>query len=247
METKRRAAEEGIRGWRAEITVRVEYDTVGPLLLPHDEPVTLGRSEQCGLRADHPSVSRTLAVLDPSARGWVLENGKRTRVRATSPFIVEASFAPGAQVLLQPADWTLTWDLDVLTEASIRYRRTSHGEQFPTARDLVPTAADNTDPKQFIGTDVAGHRLQLTDLQRRRLGALFAYQIEGRPKPDQLIQAAAKLSGDSISQINSTWVKVREYVNRHRDIRIESIEDLGYHLVEVAGVIGLEDLPDSRG
>lgn len=31
-------------------------------------------------------------------------------VRAESPFVVEASFAPCGQVLLQPAAWTLAWE-----------------------------------------------------------------------------------------------------------------------------------------
>ena len=233
--------------WRAEVTVRVGHETSGPFPLPLHEAVTLGRSEHAGLRAAHPAVSRELASFAPTARGWVLVNGKRTRVRAESPFTLDATFAPGAQVLLQPADWTLVWDLDVPADVTVRYRRAGHGEPYPLALDRQAEDDPAPAPQRFIGTDVAGDRLTLTPLQRRRLGALFAYLIEVRPKPPQLIQTASKLSGDSISQINGTWVRVMEYVNRHRVVPIERIEDLGYHLVEVAGVIGPEDLPDLRG
>jgi hypothetical protein len=233
--------------WRAEVTVRVGYETSGPLLLPPDEAVTLGRDEGAGLRTDHPAVSRELARFAPTARGWVLENGRRTRVRLESPFVVAAMFAPQAHVLLQPADWTLVWDLDVLTEVAVRYRRSGHGEPYPTACDADNAVDVERAPQRVIGTDLAGDHLNLTGIQRRRLGALFAYLIEGRPKPEQLIQTASKLSGDSIPQINGTWVRVMEYVNRHRDVPIERIEDLGYHLVEVAGIIGPDDLPEQHG
>ncbi len=225
------------------------YGTVGPFLLPHDEPVTLGRTEQCGLRADDSRISRKLAAFTPTPRGWVLENGKRTRALVQSPFVVGvgAWFTRDAQVLLQPADWILTWDLDVLIEATVKYRPIDYGEALPTARDGAAPVAPVADPQQSVGTDLAGDQLNLTDLQRRRLGALFAYLVEDRPKPDQLIQTAAKLSGDSISQITRTCVKVMEHVNKHRDIRIEHIEDLGYHLVKVADVIGPEDVPGEGG
>lgn len=225
--------------------MRVGFSTSGPFLLPSDAPVALGRNENCGLRADHPAVSRELARFVPSTRGWILENGKRTRVRVDSVFVVDATFARGAHVLMQPADWTLTWDLDVVAEVTVRYRRVGHGEQYPFARDRGSgNDGQRKGEQHLVGTDLAGERLNLTPLQRRRLGALFAYLIEGNPKPEQLIQTASKLSGDSISQINGTFVRVREYVNRHREVPIERIEDLGYHLVEVAGVLGPDDLPD---
>lgn len=227
--------------------MRVGYATLGPFLLPTDIAVTLGRGEDCGLRVEQAAVSRELARFVPSAFGWVLENGKRTRVRLDSPFVIEATFAPSAHVLLQPAVWTLTWDLDVVVEVTVRYRRPGHGEPHPVARDHLPGHSEAKKGEQhLIGTDVAGEHLNLTALQRRRLGALFAYLIEGDPKPEQLIQTASQLSGASISQINGTWVRVMEYVNRHRDVPIERIEDLGYHLVEVAGVLGPDDVPDDR-
>jgi hypothetical protein len=233
--------------WRVEIALRVGHGAFGPFLLPLGEAVSLGRADQCGLRVDHPAVSRHLATLAPSERGWILENGRRTRVRAESPFVLEAVFAPGSHLLLQPADWTLRWDLDVLTHVTVRYRRGGHGEPYPVVHDNSAPEIPTEVPQQLSGTAVAADHLNLTDLQRRRLGALFAYLIEGRPKPDQLIQTAAKLSGDSISQINGTWVKVMEYLNRHRDVPIERIDDLGYHLVEVAGLVGPEDVPVSTG
>ena len=231
--------------WRAEVLVVVGHERTGPFRLPSDESVRLGRRAESGLRMNHPSISRDLAKFAPSPHGWILENGDRTRVALSSLFVLQASFAPGAQVLLQQADWTLTWDLDVHNEVTVKYRPIDHGERLAVVRDKPHRRAQEAaaGPDQDVGTALAGDQLNLTDLQRRRLGALFAYLIAESPKPDQLIQTAARLSGDSISQINGTWVKVMEYVNRHREVPLERIEDLGYHLVQVAGVLGPGDVP----
>ncbi|GAB3487825.1 FHA domain-containing protein [Flexivirga lutea] len=236
--------------WRAEAELRIAHVVVGTWALPASEPVTIGRSARCGLRSRDPAVSGTLARLIPGERGWILENGNRTRVRVASVFALDAEFAPRAQVLLQPADWHLAWDLDTPCELSIRYRRrVRHGEPLPIARDTEqsPERLWTHQPVGTVGTvgtDIAGNALELTPLQRRRLGALFAYLILGQPKPPNLIHAAAELSGDSLSQINGTWVKVMEKVNRRRVDPLQRLEDLGYHLVEVAGQIGPDDVPD---
>lgn len=238
-------ADDELSRWRAEVVVRAGYDSLGPWLLPHDGSVTLGRAKRCGLRSDHPAISQKLAIFTPSPLGWVLENGARTRVRVASVFVLQGSFAPRARVLLQPADWTLSWDLDVLAEVTIKYRPVGHGSPYPTAHD-APEAADLAE--QLVGTDLVGQKVTLTPLQKRRLGALFAYLIEGRPKPDQLLETAAALSGEPVKQINRTWVKVRDKINNNgRGIRIERIEDLGYYLVEVAGVITDADVPRPKG
>ena len=243
----RRGKTSPVEGWRAEVEVQVGYDRIGPYLLPYDEMVSLGRDPCCGLQVDNPKLSRVLATLSPSERGWVITNGKRTRMTAESPYIVQASFAPQAQLLLQPADWTLTWDLDVNTTLTVKYRRNGRGEEYPTARDKRTNVGRDRPNPAFVGTAVAGAELKLTPIQRRRLGALFAYLIEGTPKPSALIQAAAQRSGDTIPQVTRAWVRVMGRVNEHRDVPIETIEDLGYHLVEVAGVIGPDDVPQPRG
>lgn len=231
--------------WRTEVTMRVGYRTSGPWQLPPGQEVTFGRDPSAGLHTSDPQVSRHVARFVPTPRGWVVANGRRTRLRVVSPFVMDASFTPGAEVLLQPADWTLSWDYDTSVEIHLVYRSARHGTPHPVARDGAGRTADTGE--QMIGTDLAGARLHLTALQRRRLGALFAYLIEGRPKPDQLIRTAADLTGDSVSQINGTWVKVRDYVNRHRAHPIEHLEDLGYHLVEVTGVLGPDDVPEFPG
>ena len=234
----------GVGAWRAEVTLRVGVQTSGPLLLPTDEPVTFGRAEGSGLLADHPAASRTLARFVPVADGWILENGKRTRLLATSIFALDARFGPGARVLLQPADWKLTWDLDVRCEMKVSIRPDSvYGERLRVARDSVGRGPAKAASWLEARTDVAAENVDLTPLQRRRLGALFAYLIEGEPKPANLLAAAAERTGDTVVQITGSWVKVLEKINRQRVVELRGLEDLGYHLVEVAGVLGPDDVP----
>lgn len=169
----------------------------------------------------------------------VLQNGRRTRVRAASLFVIDASYGPGAQVLLQcDSNWPFTWDFDVTTELSVRYRQPGQGNLLFVAQDRKRAIRAGLD----IGTAIAGHDLNLTAKQRRRLGALFAYLMEGQAKPADLLGNAATLTGETVSQILNTVTRIRARVNVGRENEIKGIEDLGYHLVEVAGVLGPDDL-----
>lgn len=248
---------EGPSGWRADIVLTVGDHKVGPLRLPSDESVTFGRAAECGLRVDDERASRMVARFLPTEFGWIVINGDRTRFRAKSLFVTSATLDRRAHFLLQPgADWTLDWDLDVTTSARVYYRRDIHGEAVPVARDTKRSEADSptllrrdghiVEVSRSRGTDLAGDRLNLNEGQRERLGALFAWLIEGRPAPDNLIAEASRRSGFTIPQINGVWTKVMAYLNRSRDegAQIETIEELGFHLVEVAGVIGPDDVPE---
>lgn len=201
--------------------------------------MSFGRDDHCGLHAADARMSGVLAIFSPSDRGWIVTNGRRTRMSAESPFIVAASFAPRAQVLLQAAAWTLRWDLDVLVEMTVSYRRDV--PKLPTVRDRPkPERSDHL--PAAVGTAIAGEQLSLTDLQRRRMAALFAYLINESPKPGNLAAAASVLTGDESPRLMKVAARIRDQINTHRDEPIETLEALGYHLVHVAGIIGPDDL-----
>ena len=228
----------------AIIEVQVGTKHLGPMLLPRNEPVTFGRDPRCGLRIDEPRLSSVLASFAPTEHGWIVTNGKRTRMTLSSPFVVDAVFAPAAQVLLQRADWNLAWDLDVLVQMSLRYR--DEPPAIKTARDR-PSRVEVGAPSPGIGTLVAGDVISLNTLQRQRLAALFAYLINDEPKPDNVAAAGSALIGDSPDRLMKVAGRIRDYINERRDEPIESLEDLGYHLVKVAGAIGPDDLPSVAG
>ena len=229
----------------AAITGTVAGKPIPAVRLQPGDNVTFGRAETCGIKVPHSEhsskVSSLIATFISTPMGWVLKNGQRTRVHAESLFTIDASFGPKAQILLQhDADWALSWDFDVVTEMTVQYRPAARVVGLTVARDR----ALREQPGEFAGTAVAGHKLTLTALQRRRMGALFAYRIEGATKPADLLGAAAILTGDSKRQILNTATKIRDRLNFQRHVQIDHLDDLGYHLVEVAGVLGADDLPE---
>jgi hypothetical protein len=229
----------------AVITGTVAGEQIPEVRLQLGEAVTFGRAKTCGISVPHSEhsskVSSLIATFISTPLGWVLKNGKRTRVHAKSLFAIDASFGPKAQVLLQhDADWALSWDFDVVTELTVQYRPATRVGGIAVARDR----ALREQPREFAGTAVAGHNLTLTTLQRRRMGALFAYRIEGAAKPADLLGAAAALTGDTERQILNTATKIKDRINFQRHVQIDHLDDLGYHLVEVAGVLGADDLPE---
>lgn len=219
----------------AHVVGTVGAFAVGPYRLPDDEDVTFGRALTCGIQVPESRISSLTATFIPTPLGWVLQNGKRTRVIARSPFVIEAAFGPGARVLLQPdVDWHLSWDFDVLTEITLRYR----AGDGPEVRDR--TSQSSSSP--YVGTALAADDIVLTDLQRRRLVALFGYLIEEAPRPADLLGAASAQTGDTPRQILNTAIAIRDRVNSGRHEQLVHLEDLGYYLVNIAGVIGADDL-----
>ncbi len=228
-----------------EVTAVIGGVEVGGFRLPADESVSFGRALTCGISVgaarNAGSVSRVVATLHPSPMGWVVENGARTRLAVSSLFVIQGEFEPRAMVLLQrDVQWTLRWDYDTATELRVRYRPARAHETLPVARNR-PARLGRYEPDN-LGTAVAAHDLHLTPVRRRRLSALYAYLIEERPRPADLLGSASELTGESERKILNTMIDVREIVNKSRDERIEHMDDLGYYLVRIAGVLGSDDL-----
>ena len=231
--------------WRAAATFLVGTKASGPFELDLDAPVTIGRSERCGIRSTNERVPRELATLRFTSEGWILENERQTvkgriaPMRVSSEFIATrggALLAPRAKILLQRGDWRIEWDLAVKIVLMIS----------PLQHDSVdyPTARDKRYGDHGIGT-FAPRRLWLTDKQTNRMAALYEPLIRGAeraPKPHYV--AAAVLAGCTANQLKSTYQNVKRKVNVRRaaDAQITDFEELGYHLIDVEGVIGKDDL-----
>ena len=79
------------------------------------------------------------------------------------------------------------------------------------------------------------------------MAALYAPLIRGGERATKPhYGAAADLAGCTSDQLKSTYQNVRRKVNvgRASDAQITGFEELGYHLIDVEGVIGNDDLPD---
>ena len=239
----------GVMGRRAIIELTVGGMKIGPLLLPTDEPVSLGRAAHCGIRVADPRLSNVFASLVPTELGWVLKNGQRTRVHTRSDYVLNGAFGPGAHVLLQFAEvpgWEILWDFDVLTRATVTFQ--DGLVPFRTARDKPAPSRAEAGIARWAGTLVAGGRVDLTPTQKRRMGALFAYLITGDPRPSNLAADASQRTDASPQRLINMALQIRDAINEHRpDQPLESMEDLGYHLVKVAQVIGVANLPKAQG
>lgn len=234
---------------RAIIELTVGGKTIGPLLLPTDDSVSMGRAAHCGIRVGNPELSNVFASFVPTELGWVVKNGQRTRMHTRSDYVLNGSFGPGAQVLLQFAElpgWELEWDFDVPTRATVTFQ--DGRVPFRTARDKTAPDQADTRPTGGTGTLVAGGLVNLTPKQKRRMGALFTYLISGDPKPDNLAADASQRTDASPQRLINMALQIRDAINEHRpDQPLESMEDVGYHLVKVAQVIGAEHVPKVRG
>jgi len=162
-------------------------------------------------------------------------------MRVSGKFIATrggALLAPRATILLQRGDWQIEWDLAVKIVLSITpllHDGTAH-----------PVARDKRLGDHGIGT-LAPRSLWLTDTQRKRMAALYAPLIRGGERATKPhYGAAADLAGCTSDQLKSTYQNVRRKVNvgRASDAQITGFEELGYHLIDVEGVIGNDDLPD---
>jgi len=229
-------------GLQAEITLKVDGETLGPFALPRRGDAEIGRSLGSAIRLKPAWAPRLLATLTPSERGWMLTNGTRTRVRVKSRW-VDGYCQPNALMVLQQGVWDFKWDLDGECRAEVKVERARPGlVQGP------PVALSRKG--EFVGralgqrTDVAGSRMRLSPQIRHRLAVLFAYEIEDVAAPVNICKAAAERLGGGVTErrVLNSALRVRARINDLRHESIESLEELGFYIVHVAEAIGPEDL-----
>ena len=228
------------RPLRGEITVTVDGRPVGAWLLPQRHAVLLGRGQGAAIALTPAWVPRTLARLRAGDDGWLLENGPRTRVRVDSRWVHGAYFQPGALVVLQRGRSSLAWDLDRPLSASVDVSAAgpARREDPPYA---LPRGAPRDDSPAAL-TALAIDHLNLSPLRRHQMAVLFAHLIEDRPAPPNLSAAAGARLGLTEEQVKRVAYRVRERLNRHRGEKLVRLEDLGYYLVVVSGLLGPDDL-----
>lgn len=233
--------------WRAAATLKVASKPLGPFELDLDAPVTVGRSERCGIRSTDKRMPRELASLRSTPHGWIVENARHMVKGAAAPMRVHgdfiasrggALFSPHALVLLQPGEWTIQWDLAVTVILEVTPMPAGAVDHRP--------ARDKRHGDHGYGT-LAPVAPLLTRQQAQRMAALFAYLIRGDDDvPRNRFVTGAKLAGCTERQLKSTRQNVQRKVNlgRAEDAQVTDLDELGYHLVDILGVIGEDDLLD---
>lgn len=241
------------RQWDAVATITVNGKVAGPYLLGKPGHVTIGRSERAGLQSpsSRVAVPRELARLRCTQKGWMLQNeggtvGSEPRpVRIIGPDILSldgAVFAPHAFVLMSKGTWKLRWDVGVVVTVVL--------EPAGVRTDLVGEAVD--EPRRFGGMGtIREEPVELTELQRRNMTALFAYLIRGEPEPkDPYAEAARLLGGDAVKRsqnrnlMKSQFRSIQKRLNRKRPLldSLSSLEEVGNYLVYLSQTLGHDDL-----
>lgn len=229
-------------GLQAEIALRVDGATVGPFALPRRGAAEIGRSLGSAIPLKPAWAPRLLATLTSSEGGWMLTNGPRTRVRVRSRWVNGYS-QPNALMILQQGVWDFKWDLDGECRAEVKVERARQGLE-----QNLPVALSRKG--EFVGrphgqlTDVAGSRMRLSPQIRHRLAVLFAYEIEEVAAPVNICKTAAERlgGGETERRVLNSALRVRARINDLRHESIESLEELGFYIVQVAQAIGPEDL-----
>lgn len=230
-------------------TVSGDQGNRGPWSLPLTSTVTLGRKPGAGLALKALWASRVVATFTyrPPAAGlpgyWVIRNGDRCTLEVKNKWAVEGIMRPNAYALLHAGTWDLVWRFDRPLSVQIVIAPNYGQRSAPPALDAFVDPAARA---EVLGTDVGGARLQLSPLARHRLAIIYEHVILGTNPPSNVIEhARERLGGIPRQRVLNTITQVREHLENLRvDVVREgtAIADLGEYLVNVACVIGVDDL-----
>lgn len=221
------------------LTVKVDDRVIGKKELPSGEHF-VGRSEGSCVPLDEEWVSRTQLNIQRQSDGWVVTNGYRTRMRASSSS-VEAMVAPGGSLLVHPGEpLELSWpELPhnlTMTLTSFGRRRQLGGQRpRPGHGTLLP----------FSRQKGRLSRLQFWR-HRERLAILFRHLLLGQPRPSNLYTEAAQRSGVSEATLRQLVRRLLLDINDGRAQPLQGVDALGHYLVETTGELRLEHLPDEQ-
>lgn len=215
----------------AVLQVTVEGDPHRRRLPP--EPFTVGRGMGWAIEARDTWCSRTLVDLEPTDHGWLCRN-YHDGLHLTGPHLVEeATYLGGAAVLLTTGTWTLWWNRRLTLEVTVT-------PSLSEEQRKLPIASQAGDLEALMTTDPRALQLSPTDLHR--LAVLFRHLLEETDPPANLAAAAA-------SALGMQEAVVRAYANRQRSkveatdgLRLETVADLGEHLVRVTRQLRREHL-----
>ncbi|WP_153392714.1 hypothetical protein [Ornithinicoccus halotolerans] len=164
-------------------------------------------------------------------------------VSATSQWVKDGRFQPGALIMLQQGTWVLSWPLDERITLRLDIQRVPQ-DQVETLKVVHPRR--DADALARIGTEFPGAQVDLNPVERYQLAHMFVHLINDQPAPGNLVTAAAAGIGDNVaaSEIKQRAHRVMRRVNKHRGVPLKSLHELGEYLVSVSGVLTAADLEE---
>lgn len=209
--------------------------------LPRRAPASVGHRDRHAFELQPEWVPKDLGTFTAVDEGWVITNLSRAWMRVESDFVLTGSavYRPEAMVMLQRGDHRISWEglgQPLGVSVTIRTRR------MEDAR--IPYAVDSAVDGAAHGT---GSYLGVTDAPmsaslRYRLAVLFQHLIDGEPEPRNLVPKRAEALGISEEELTETAHRYRRRLNVVNGLDLQTIEELGEHLVLKSDELTRDDL-----
>ena len=209
--------------------------------LPRRSSASMGRRERFAFELEPEWVPRDICTFTPVDDGWLCTNLSRDWMRVESDFILSgaAVFGPQAMVMLQRGDHRVSWSglgAPLAVSLTVRTRRLED--------QRIPYAVDSTVDSSTGGS---GSYLGVTDAPmsaalRYRLAVLFRHLIEGELEPRNLLQKRAEALGLTAEELEATAHRLRRRLNVVHALDLQTIEELGEHLVLKSDQLTRDDL-----
>lgn len=247
------------------LTVSVDRELVGAA---HPRPGShvLGRDPRSCVPLKFGWVSRVQLSIVAGDLGWVVTNGYRTRLAATSP-LIDAVVMPGGSVWVGPGDvMQLTWpelphELVVTIELPRPSLHVPHDKQAAGSASgrvgtlVVPVGTQSAPvPRRTEGYLVR----RLSDqVMRRRMAVLFRHLLLDEERPKNLYRTAAEALGynaadqkelaKGVNLLKQAVDRLIRQLNRDRSVGLSGVDALGHFLVFTSGALNPDDLERSAG
>lgn len=224
------------------VVVRGAGAPVAQWRLPHRSTASVGRKERYAFALRPEWVPRDLGVFTPVEEGWLFSNTARGPMRVETDFVVTGSavYRPDAIVMLQRGDHRISWEglgKPVGVSVTVRTRRLDD-QRVPFAVDSAVDAADGTASFGHLGIPDAPMSAAL----RYRLAVLFKHLIEDEPEPRNLLESRAQALGMTAADLEATAHRYRRRLNAVHGLDLQSIDELGDHLVRKSDELDRADL-----
>lgn len=221
----------------ALLTVTVDRQLVGEAR-PGPGRSLVGRHPDSCVPLSCPWVSWVQLALQDTEYGWLVTNGYRTRMRATSTEI-DAIVTPGGSVWIRHGtSMRLTWP-ELPRELIIT---------LLTPRPKLPMQQVEKLPRGTVTTRMPTLMPALSDQQvRHRMAVLFRHLLLDEDRPENLYRSAAeRLAFDDPDKgtnlLKQAANRLIHQLNRERSVGLEGVDSLGHYLVFTSGALSPDDL-----
>ena len=198
--------------------------------LPRRTTATVGRRERHGLLLPAPWAPVELASFTSAGDGWLVTNESRARMQVENDWLQggEATWKPGAVVMLQRGEHRLQWsglDKPLAVSVSIRSRRLDDQKLAYAVDSTIDTAASGLRNERGVVDAPMSAAL------RYRMAVLFRHLLKGDPEPPHVLTRRAEFLGLTEAELFDVANRYRRRLNAS-GADLQSLLELGEFLVQ---------------